>query len=235
MIRYLKPLKDFFFVSVVIRQHPELKDRPIAVCHSDNPKGTAEFHLQTSLLEIMVCFGVRAAMFVRDAKALCPHLVILPYDFEAYEEVANQFYDILHKHCRKVQAVSCDEAFLDVTYLEGVDMDMLASIIIQEIFETTGCIASAGIARNMLMARLTTRTAKPDGQCNIPPKRGHDYFYELPIKMLLGIGHVLEEKLKKRNVLTCGQLRMIPKPCNVVSSSYFYAGGCVWYYLFLMV
>ncbi|PRQ48702.1 putative DNA-directed DNA polymerase [Rosa chinensis] len=110
-------------------------------------------------------------MFVRDAKALCPHLVILPYDFEAYEEVTNRFYDILHKHCRKVQAVSCDEAFLDVTYLEGVDMDMLASIIIQEIFETTGCIASAGIARNMLMARLTTRTAKPDGQCNIPPKR----------------------------------------------------------------
>ncbi|XP_040373004.1 DNA repair protein REV1 isoform X1 [Rosa chinensis] len=176
----------------------------------------------------MVCFGVMAAMFVRDAKALCPHLVILPYDFAAYEEVANQFYDILHKHCRKVQAVSCDEAFLDVTFLEGVDMDMLASIIIQEIFETTGCIASAGIARNMLMPCLTTRTAKPDGRCNIPPKRGHDYLYELPIKTLLGIGHVLEEKLKKRNVLTCGQLRMIPKPCNVVCSSYFYAGGCVW-------
>ncbi|XP_040373152.1 DNA repair protein REV1 isoform X5 [Rosa chinensis] len=136
----------------------------------------------------MVCFGVMAAMFVRDAKALCPHLVILPYDFAAYEEVANQFYDILHKHCRKVQAVSCDEAFLDVTFLEGVDMDMLASIIIQEIFETTGCIASAGIARNMLMPCLTTRTAKPDGRCNIPPKR----------------------------------------PCNVVCSSYFYAGGCVW-------
>lgn len=31
--------------------------------------------------------GARAGMFVRDAKALCPHLVILPYDFEAYEEV----------------------------------------------------------------------------------------------------------------------------------------------------
>jgi len=33
---------DCFFVSVVIRNRPELHDKPVAVCHSDNPKGTAE-------------------------------------------------------------------------------------------------------------------------------------------------------------------------------------------------
>jgi len=32
--------------------------------------------------------GIKAGMFVRDAKALCPHLVIFPYNFEAYEEVS---------------------------------------------------------------------------------------------------------------------------------------------------
>lgn len=67
-------------------------------------------------------------MFVRHAKELCPQLVIVPYNFEAYEEVflelsvscmllrrssmfdivtqlqvADQFYEILHRHCRKVQ------------------------------------------------------------------------------------------------------------------------------------
>lgn len=77
-------------------------------------------------------------MFVRDAKLRCPHLVILSYDFEAYEEVvmifqflhlfsfspcnwvlsyldiesykiwfhlqvADRFYDVLHKYCNKVQ------------------------------------------------------------------------------------------------------------------------------------
>ncbi|KAL6209867.1 hypothetical protein ACLB2K_020806 [Fragaria x ananassa] len=182
---------DCFFVSVVIRQRPELKDRPVAVCHSDNPKGTAEI---SSANYPARDYGVRAGMFVRDAKAHCPHLVILPYNFEAYEE-----------------GVSCDEAFLDVTYLEGVDTDMLASTVRRETFETTGCTASAGIAGNMLMARLATRTAKPDGQCNIPPEKVDDYLHELPIKTLPGIGHVLEEKLKKRNVLTCGQLHTIPK------------------------
>ncbi|KAK2985827.1 hypothetical protein RJ640_018693 [Escallonia rubra] len=199
---------DCFFVSVVIRDHPELRDMPVAVCHSDNPRGTAEI---SSANYPARDHGVKAGIFVRDAKALCPHLVIFPYDFEAYEEVADQLYNILHKHCKKVQAVSCDEAFLDVTESEAGDAELLASIIRKEIFETTRCTASAGIAGNMLMARLATRTAKPDGQCYIPCEKVDDYLHKLPIKALPGIGHVLEEKLKRREVKTCGQLRMISK------------------------
>ncbi|XP_028095959.1 DNA repair protein REV1 isoform X2 [Camellia sinensis] len=199
---------DSFFVSVVIRNHPELRDKPVAVCHSDNPRGTAEI---SSANYPARDYGVRAGIFVRNAKALCPHLVILPYDFEAYEQVADQFYNILHKHCSKVQAVSCDEAFLDVTESEVEDSQLLASVIRKEIFEATGCTASAGIAGNLLMARLATRAAKPDGQFYIPPEKVDDYLHELPIKALPGIGHVLEEKLKVRHIQTCGQLRMISK------------------------
>ncbi|KAF8406255.1 hypothetical protein HHK36_008340 [Tetracentron sinense] len=199
---------DCFFVSVVIRNHPELQDKPVAVCHSNNPRGTAEI---SSANYPARDYGVRAGIFVRDAKALCPHLVIFPYNFEAYEEVADQFYNILHKHCNKVQAVSCDEAFLDVTDIEEEDPERLALIIREEIFEMTRCTASAGIAGNLLLARLATRTAKPNGQCSIPSEKVDDYLSELPIKALPGIGHVLEEKLKKRHIRTCGQLRMISK------------------------
>ncbi|KAM7479135.1 hypothetical protein LguiA_027348 [Lonicera macranthoides] len=200
--------QDCFFVSVVIKNRPELWDKPVAVCHSDNPRGTAEI---SSANYPARDHGVKAGIFVRHAKALCPHLVILPYDFEAYEEVADQLYDILHKHCDKVQAVSCDEAFIDVTDSDLEDPQLLASIIRKEIFDTTGCTASAGIAGNMLMARLATRTAKPDGQCYIHPEKVDDYLHELPIKALPGIGHALEEKLKTRQVKTCGQLRTISK------------------------
>ncbi|OMO63318.1 DNA-repair protein, UmuC-like protein [Corchorus olitorius] len=199
---------DCFFVSVVIRSRPELHDQPVAVCHSDNPKGTAEI---SSANYPARDYGIKAGMFVRDAKALCPQLVIVPYNFEAYEEVADQFYNILHNHCNKIQAVSCDEAFLDVTDSEGKDPQVLASEIRKEIFEATGCTASAGIAGNMLMARLATRTAKPNGQCYIHPERVDEYLDQLPIKALPGIGHVLEEKIKTKNIRTCGQLRMISK------------------------
>ncbi|KAI8554582.1 hypothetical protein RHMOL_Rhmol05G0109000 [Rhododendron molle] len=125
--------------------------------------------------------------------------------------VADQFYNILHKHCNKVQAVSCDEAFLEVRDFEVEDPQILASVLRKEIVETTGCTASAGISGNLLMARLATRAAKPDGQCYIPPEKVDDYLNELPIKSLPGIGHVLEEKLKRKQIQTCGQLRMISK------------------------
>lgn len=70
-----------------------------------------------------------------------------------------------------MQAVSCDEAFLDVTHSEVKDPELLASSIREEICKTTRCTASAGIAGNMLMARIATRTAKPNGQYHITPER----------------------------------------------------------------
>ncbi|XP_057545804.1 DNA repair protein REV1 isoform X3 [Amaranthus tricolor] len=199
---------DCFFVAVVIRHQPELMGKPVAVCHSDSARGTAEI---SSANYPARHYGVKAGMFVKDAKARCPQLVIVPYNFEAYEEVAEQFYNILHKHCNKVQAVSCDEAFLDVSDSEVTDPELLVSEIRKEILEATGCTASAGIGENMLMARLATKTAKPDGQCYIPPEKVDEYLLQLSIKSLPGIGHVLEQKLKKKGVQTCGELRMFSK------------------------
>ncbi|KMS95601.1 hypothetical protein BVRB_006700 isoform B [Beta vulgaris subsp. vulgaris] len=95
--------------------------------------------------------GVKAGMFVRDAKARCPHLVIVPYNFEAYEEVADQFCNILHKHCDEVQAVSCDEAFLDITGSDVTDPEILVSEIRKEILESTCGTASAGILCALLL------------------------------------------------------------------------------------
>ncbi|KAL1317094.1 DNA repair protein REV1 isoform X3 [Arachis ipaensis] len=217
---------DCFFVSVVIRNKPALFDKPVAVCHSNNSKGTSEI---SSANYPARSYGIRAGMFVRDAKALCPHLVTFPYNFEAYEEVADQFYSILHRHCNKVQAVSCDEAFLDFTDAMVEDPELLASSIRKEIYETTRCTASAGIGGNMLMARIATRTAKPNGQCYITPERVDDHLNQLPVDALPGIGYVLQEKLKKQSVNTCGQLRMISK--NSLQKEYgMKTGEMLWNY-----
>ncbi|XP_062118693.1 DNA repair protein REV1-like [Humulus lupulus] len=63
---------DCFFVSVVIKNDHNLKDKPVVVCHSDSPKGTAEISSPNYPAGV---YGVRAGMFIRDAKALCPHLL----------------------------------------------------------------------------------------------------------------------------------------------------------------
>ncbi|CAH8333638.1 unnamed protein product [Eruca vesicaria subsp. sativa] len=199
---------DSFFVSVVVRNRLELQDKPVAVCHSDNPKGTAEI---SSANYPARAYGVKAGMFVRHAKDLCPQLVIVPYNFEAYEEVADQFYDILHRHCRKVQAVSCDEAFLDVSDMRDVEPELLASTIRKEILDTTRCSASAGIGGTMLMARLATRVAKPAGQFHISAEKVEEFLDQLAVGTLPGVGSVLKEKLEKQNIQTCRQLRLISK------------------------
>ncbi len=76
-------------------------------------------------------------------------------------------YRILLKATACVQPVSCDEAYLDVTGLG--DPEEVVSSIRQQIFEATGCTASAGIGPSMLIARLATKKGKPNGQYRIHP------------------------------------------------------------------
>lgn len=76
--------------------------------------------------------------------------------------------ELLKVNCFSTQAISCDEAFLDLSGIDGDDPQYTASKIREEIFRTTRCTASAGIGSNMLIARLATKKAKPNGLCYIP-------------------------------------------------------------------
>ncbi|GJN39191.1 hypothetical protein PR202_gb28293 [Eleusine coracana subsp. coracana] len=75
-----------------------------SLSYKDSPNDSLSIDDQkASSLEERFNEGIKAGMFVRDAKARCAHLVIVPYNFSAYEEVADQFYGTLHKYCNKVQ------------------------------------------------------------------------------------------------------------------------------------
>ncbi|KAG6545642.1 hypothetical protein Mapa_012825 [Marchantia paleacea] len=223
--------QDCFFVSVVVRNRPDLVGKPVAVCHSDSEKGTAEI---SSANYPARSFGIKAGMYVRSAKALCPDLKIVSYDFAGYEEepytpilhsfpvrcwihllrahsegVADKVYNILHRHCTKVEAVSCDEAFLDVTgHPDPID---LASRIREQIYAATRCSASAGIAENLLLARLATKRAKPNGQYAIKSEEVRQFMAALPVDELPGVGWALQEKLHSKKLYTCADLLSVSK------------------------
>ncbi len=84
-----------------------------------------------------------------------------------------QVYRILLKATACVQPVSCDEAYLDVTGLG--DPEEVVSSIRQQIFEATGCTASAGIGPSMLVARLATKRGKPKGQYRIQSHQANTF------------------------------------------------------------
>lgn len=105
--------------SVAIRDNPTLVGRPVVVCPSKNVNGTSEVSTCSyaarkygTYLSHRSCHGhhvvdlvagIKPRMFVRDARALCPDLICLPCDYEKYEKVSQQIYQIFLKYSNRVQ------------------------------------------------------------------------------------------------------------------------------------
>ncbi|KAG8451876.1 hypothetical protein GDO86_003901 [Hymenochirus boettgeri] len=171
-----------------------------------------------SLAEIASCSyearqaGVKNGMFFGKAKQICPDLQAVPYDFESYKEVAMAMYKTLASYTRDIEAVSCDEALADITGIiveTKLTPDEVANAIRMEIKEKTGCAASIGMGSNILLARMATRKAKPDGQYHLKPEEVDDFIRDQPVNNLPGVGRSMEYKLSSLGVKTCGDLQSI--------------------------
>ena len=98
-----------------------------------SPKKPSSFF--NSMSEIASCsyearaVGVRNGMFLGSARKLCPDIYCVPYQFEQYRQVSQRLYDILVTYSHEIEAVSCDEAYIDVSEtLEGI-YDMLLYLL----------------------------------------------------------------------------------------------------------
>lgn len=151
---------DCFFVSALTRNRPDLINIPVAVAHSASAGSSEISSCNYPARRKGVCSG----MFMSKARVLCPELVVLPYDFDLYTELSEQLYSVLYSSSAlMVEPVSVDEAYLE--FAPHTDGLRIASQLRTQIFEATkGCTASAGIGSNMLLARLATKKAKPNGQ-----------------------------------------------------------------------
>ncbi|XP_066599158.1 DNA repair protein Rev1 isoform X2 [Prorops nasuta] len=214
---------DCFFVSVGIRNRPELKGLPIAVTHAKGNKQTSGLTNNDekeygSLSEIASCSyearkaGLKNGMFLGQALKLCPNLKIIQYDFEAYKEVSYVLYDTVASYTLDIEAVSCDEMYADCSkILQISQMTPLefATIIRNEIKEKTGCPVSTGFGSNKLQARLATKKAKPDGQFYLITDAVETYIGAFDVKDLPGVGYTTTKKLNKLGVQTCSDLQNV--------------------------
>ncbi|OBS64602.1 hypothetical protein A6R68_06850, partial [Neotoma lepida] len=149
-------------------------------------------------------FGIKNGMFFGYAKQLCPNLQAVPYDFHAYKEVAQAIYT------HSIEAVSCDEALVDITDILAetkLTPDEFATALRMEIKDKTKCSASVGIGSNILLARMATRNAKPDGQYHLQPDEVDDFIRGQLVTNLPGVGRSMESKLASLGVKTCGDLQ----------------------------
>uniref|UniRef100_A0A8B9EU20 DNA repair protein REV1 n=1 Tax=Anser cygnoides TaxID=8845 RepID=A0A8B9EU20_ANSCY len=169
-----------------------------------------------SMAEIASCsyearqVGIKNGMFFGQAKKLCPNLQAVSYDFDAYKEVAQTVYEILASYTHNIEAVSCDEALVDITEIlteTRLTPDEFANAIRTEIKAQTKCTASVGMGSNILLARMATRKAKPDGQYHLKPEEVDDFIRGQLVTSLPGVGRSMESKLASLGIKTCGDLQ----------------------------
>ncbi|KAF7327651.1 hypothetical protein MKEN_00344500 [Mycena kentingensis (nom. inval.)] len=164
---------DSFFISVGLLSRPELRGKPVVVCHSQGAQGGVRNTSEIACASYEArSFGIKNGMSLQQAQKLCPSVSTMPYEFEKYKAIGFKFYDILLARADEVEAVSADEALVDVSTAVRAfgSAKELAESLRAEVKKATQCEVSIGIAHNILLARLATRKAKPAGSLHLLPQ-----------------------------------------------------------------
>lgn len=196
---------DAFFASVEQRDHPELKGKPIAVGY-DGPRGvvaTASYEARK--------FGVHSAMAMSTAKRYCPQLIVVEGNHHHYSEVSAQVHQIFQEYTDKIEPISIDEAFLDVTEnKKGMESPSeIAMQIRDRIRNELHLTASAGISYNKFLAKISSDYNKPDGQFEVKPEEALDFIAQLPVEKFWGVGPKTKTRMHKMGIYTGRDLRAV--------------------------
>lgn len=193
---------DAFYASVEERDDPSLRGKPVIV-GGDRRRGVvlaASYAVRP--------FGVRSAMPMGQAVRLAPQAIVVPPRPAAYAEASERVFEVFERYTPLIEPLSLDEAFLDVTAsveLFGAPTE-IARQIRAAIAEEVQLPASAGIAKNKLIAKIASDLAKPNGQLEVPAAESERFLAPLPIGRLFGVGPKMEARLQALGIHTLGQL-----------------------------
>ena len=174
---------DASYASVEQRDDPELRGKPVAVGGARAGRGSGR-QLRGPQVR------VRSAMPSVTARRKCGDLIFVKPRFDVYRAVSHQIRAIFGEYTPRIEPLSLDEAYLDVT--ENLKAMASATAIAEEIrarvFAETSLTASAGISYNKFLAKMASDERKPNGQFVITPKMGPAYIEGLPMGKFHGIG-----------------------------------------------
>ncbi|KPA79818.1 putative DNA damage repair protein [Leptomonas pyrrhocoris] len=192
---------DAFFCSVQLAkpENAHLRSQPVGIA-------AGKFNSDISSCNYVArTFGIRAGMYVNAAKVRCPDLVTLGYDLEGCERVAKTLYRIVfesfpHNVKMSLEVYSIDEVMLAADTTDYAVLQSFCETVRRELFAATGCTASCGIGPNIMLARVATDRAKPNGIRVVDPKDVPSIMISLPLDYIHGAGENTMEKI-------CGALR----------------------------
>jgi DNA polymerase-4 len=207
---------DAFFVSCELLRRPELVGLPVVVGggHESHPGesrepgrgvvAAASYEARTH--------GVRSALPLARALALCPELVVLPVDIAEYAEISRRVFAILAEFTPLIEPGSLDEAFLDLTGAEHLSHggEAAAREIITRLGGDLGLPCSVGVATTKVVAKVASDLRKPKGLVVVAPGGEAEFLAPLPVERLPGAGPKTTAKLKLLGIDTLGKLAAAP-------------------------
>jgi DNA polymerase IV len=196
---------DAFYASVATRDRPDLRSVPVIV-------GGGHRGVVLSANYLAREYGVRSAMPGTRARRLCPQAVVVPPDFETFGAVSAAVMETFRQVTPLVEAVSLDEAFLDVAGSArrlGSPYD-IAEHLRARIFDEQDITCSVGVASTVAVAKMASRRAKPDGVCVVPPDEVTTFLHPLDVGELWGVGEKTTATLHRLGLMTVGDVAHTP-------------------------
>jgi DNA polymerase IV len=198
---------DAFYASVEQRDDPRLRGRPVIV--GAGVVLAASYEAKA--------YGVRTAMGGAQARGLCPRAIVVEPRMSAYAQASKAVYRVFEDTTPLVEAMSIDEAFLDVRglrRLSGTPTE-IAVRLRRDVRERVGLPITVGVARTKFLAKVASGVAKPDGLLVVPSDRELAFLHPLPVERLWGVGPVTADKLFDRGITTVGQVAQLAEPALV--------------------
>ncbi len=198
---------DAFFASVEMLDHPEWRGKPLIVGGDADSRGV----VSTCSYEARR-FGVHSAMPSAEARRLCPQAIWTHGHFNRYHEVSAQVMAILADETPRVERVSIDEAFIDITPGRFAPEDpLLVARRISDRVAALGVTCSIGVGCNKTVAKIASERDKPFGLTIVRPGTEQRFLAALPVSAMSGIGRSAEERLRRMRIYTLGELSRAPE------------------------
>src|SRR6185369_15773498 len=171
---------DAFFAAVEQAADQKLRGKPIAV-------GGEKRGIIASASYEARKFGIYTPMPTVRARKLCPQLIVLPGDFERYEQFSNWMFGYCYDFTPDVEQTSIDEGYFDLSGVRKPPVE-IALTIRQAIGQKLKIVVSEGIATNKLVSAIASKLTKPAAFNEVPPGTEKQFLQPLPNKWLPGVG-----------------------------------------------
>jgi DNA polymerase IV len=193
---------DAFYASVEQLLDPSLGGKPVLVGGGIVLAASYEAR----------AYGISAPMPVTEAKRLCPQAVVVDGHFDRYLDLSAQIMAILEDATPRIEQISIDEAFLDVSgsvHILG-NPSQIARQIRDRARSEVGLPISIGIASTKFLSKIASARAKPDGLVVVEEEAELDFLHPLPVEAMWGVGRVTGAMLHRLGICTIGELAAIP-------------------------